>query len=544
MVAKILARHADTAVLSPGSRNAPLLVALNRGEWEKKDRRIVIDERSAGFIALGISIAEGYKPVALVCTSGTAPLNYGPAVAEAFYRHVPLIVITADRPEEWIDQDDSQTINQPGIFQNFIKGSYDIPVESDDANRMWMIERRLNDALLLAESYPPGPVHINIRIDEPLGEIIDIEEDEPCRIVESKGVEVLENINLADLEIGSKPTMIVCGFSYGEPIMEPLRKLAKLPNVIVLHEAQSNVHGQPGFIPNIDATLKSLPAEVIEPEVVISMGGSLTSRILKQYLRGIDGVKHISIGMSKNAVDCFKKLALRIQIPEYKAIGSLSEQALFGGEINFKEQWENASEQGRNRASEYAEAVPWSDFKAFSYLIPNIPEGWNLQLSNGTSVRYAQLFDYSKIGNIQCNRGVSGIDGCTSTAIGFAAQSSLPTILITGDMSMQYDIGALATSFIPKDFKIIAINNGGGGIFRFIPSTRNLDELERCFVGDVRLPLKELAQAYGMNYFCAESFDELREEFPKMLISNNSPSILEVWTDGELSGEILRNFFK
>lgn len=171
------------------------------------------------------------------------------------------------------------------------------------------------------------------------------------------------------------------------------------------------------------------------------------------------------------------------------------------------------------------------------------PHQWNLHLSNGTSVRYAQLFDYSKANSVSCNRGVSGIDGCTSTAIGSACMSSMPTMLITGDMSMQYDIGALATTFIPRQFKIVVLNNGGGGIFRFIRSTRDLPELEKYFAAEVRLPLKKLAAAYGFKYISAENADELTAAMKKLVSSNTSPVILEIFTDGTVSANVFTEFF-
>lgn len=542
MLASLMVSHGIRhAVVSPGSRNAPLLVALER--QPEIDSKVVIDERSAAFIGLGISAGLCGEPVALICTSGTAPLNYGPALAEAFYRNIPLIAVTADRPEEWIDQDDSQTIVQPGIFRNFTKGTFDIPVETDEESRMWMINRKLNDALTLAKSGIPGPVHINIRLDEPLGLIEDIEEPSP-RMIEStfqKGISDVKQL-CEEITSGAR-VMILCGFLNPGNTDTHLKKLASLPNVIVVHEAQSNLHGEGVFIPNIDATLSRIKNPEA-PEVVITLGGSLTSRKIKTYLRGIDGLRHWSIGLRDYSVDCFKKLTNRIISDEECAIEAIA-NAITVKKINksvFKEGWEEASRRAFSDAEAFAAKADWSDFKASSYIISNIPEGWNLQLSNGTSVRYAQLFDYSRASTIYCNRGVSGIDGCTSTAIGAATTSDRPTLLLTGDMSMQYDMGALATTFIPRNFKIVVLNNGGGGIFRFIPSTKHLDELKKYFVCDVRLPLMKLAEAYGFRYLYATSFDDLKKAYREMIDCESCPVILDVRTDGEVSAEYISAF--
>ena len=553
MLAALLAAHGvREAVMSPGSRNAPLMVALERNA--EIHTRIVVDERSAAFIGLGMAEAL-QKPVALVCTSGTAPLNYAPALAEAFYRHIPLIAITADRPEEWIDQDDSQTIVQPGIFANFIKGTFDIPVESDEPSRMWMVNRKLNDALILASTEPKGPVHINIRLDEPLGEIVEVDDSAPRKI------EAVNAVRSLDKPFGIGPddkVMIICGFmsaddycngfsnDENDSLWVSLNNVARHHNVVVMHEAQSNLHNFSSFLPNIDATLSRLDTEYAAPDVVITLGGSLTSRKIKAFLRNIPALRHISVGLHNHSVDCLTHLSERIFCTEAEGMRKLAEELHYEEKPMslFKTFWQSASWQAKKDAEKFAAEAPWCDFKATSYVISNMPPGWHLQLSNGTSVRYAQLFNYSRAATIHCNRGVSGIDGCTSTAIGSALVYDKPTILLTGDTSMQYDIGALATTFIPPTFKIIVLNNGGGGIFRFIPSTKHLDELEKCFVADLRLPLEKLSEAYGFAYFSAKNIDELKKSYSAFLKNNSVPSILEIITDGELSASVLTQFLQ
>ncbi len=536
------------AVMSPGSRNAPLLVAFERNSLI--ETRMVVDERSAAFIALGTADISG-EPVALVCTSGTAPLNYAPAVAEAFYRNIPLIVITADRPYEWIDQDDSQTIKQLGIYNNYIKGSFDIPTESNDSDRMWYINRTLNDALSLALSGRPGPVHINIHIAEPLNNLLELA-DEHVRSIAIVGDKkpMLSNELVDELyeEIrGCKQgVLILAGFMRNQQLTKPLEKLAQLPNVVVMHEAQSNLHGVDGFIPNIDATLRQLGQSLILPELVITIGGSLTSRMIKANLRK-NNIRHWSVGFSDIAVDCFRHLERRIQTTPYAFITALADNMSGKADVAatpFKRTWIEASRTALQESSDIASQAPWSDFKAMSYIMRNIPTNWNLQLSNGTAVRYAQLFEYGQIGNISCNRGVSGIDGCTSTAIGAATVAEQPTLLITGDMSFQYDMGALATNFIPRNFKIIVLSNGGGGIFRFISSTRDLAELEKCFAGPINLPLSKLADAFEFKYFRANDMASLEHSFNDFISNDDRPAILEIITDGKVSADVLRQYFK
>jgi len=557
MLASLLARHGvNEAVVSPGSRNAPLIVALERHPGI--NTHVVIDERSAGFIALGMSNVRGNMPVSLVCTSGTAPLNYAPAIAEAFYRHSPLIVITADRPAEWIGQDDSQTINQVGIFNNFIKASFDIPVESDEPDRMWMINRTLNDAILAATYGCPGPVHINVRLADPLGETAEFDETDefgcktrhismakcaPCQI--DDGYLAMQCQKLA----APAKVLILAGFMVPCGIDAPLSQLANRPNVVVMHEAQSNIHGK-GYLSNIDAALRFVGNgldESYSPDIVITIGGSLTSRMVKEWLRKLPDLEHWSIGPSDNSVDCFRKLSLRIPCNPREALNAIAShipQQQCSEITEFKQLWNLAVQSSVHEAEMWADESPWCDFKAVNMVMKAMPDGCNLQLSNGTSVRYVQLFNYSKASRIDCNRGVSGIDGCTSTAIGAALASGQPTVLITGDMSMQYDLGALACTFIPKNFKIIVLNNGGGGIFRFIRTTGQLEELEHNFVADVRLPLAQVAPAYGFLYYSATDETELNKALPEFFGIDSAPSILEIVTDGATSAKRLKQFFE
>ncbi len=556
MLASLLYRHGTRdAVISPGSRNAPLIIALER--HPDINTKVVIDERCAAFIALGMASA-AQKPVALVCTSGTAPLNYAPAIAEAYYHDVPLIVVTADRPEEWIDQDDSQTIIQPGIYSNYIKGTFDIPTESDDQDRMWKINRSLNDAIILATQGRPGPVHINVRLSDPLGEeceIADFDEyGDETRMIDCPSPAnppiPKNSINaLAKRLLPPSKVLILAGFMAPGSIGPVLRELSRRPNIVVMHEAQSNLHGNGDFITNIDATLREIEKPEVfpyAPDIVITIGGSLTSRMVKTWLRGLPDVEHWSIGEHDHAVDCFRRMTCRLYGRPQAVLSAFTTRLRKHGDRKtsaFKEAWKTASEAAATHAAEFAEQAPWSDFKAMSIVSDSFPQGWNLHLSNGTAVRYAQLFDYSNAGTVSCNRGVSGIDGCTSTAIGAATMSSTPTILITGDMSLQYDMGALATTFIPKQFKIIVLNNGGGGIFRFIKSTRNLAELDKCFTADVRLPIKKLASAFGFKHIQAENAEQLKAGMKKLAGCKTAPVILEIVTDKDTSARTVSEYF-
>lgn len=533
-------------VASPGSRNAPLLIALSASELDVK---MVTDERTAAFVALGIA-SISMQAVAIVCTSGTALLNYAPAVAEAYYRRLPLIVVSADRPMEWIGQDDSQTIVQPGALTNYVKRSYDIPVGNAKDN-LWFANRVINDALLEATNGRKGPVHINIQLGEPLGELTD-DPSEPQRIV--RLLEPAPSMPVAQVrELGrsiASPcrVMIVCGFLPPDKTLNrALNRLADLPNVIVLTETIANLHGN-AFIGNIDATLAGIKLDALaemRPDVVISTGGAIVSRHIKQFIRNTPVREHWHVGRIDDTVDCFRSLTLRVEMEPATFFAQLaSAMQPHRQPSDYAHRWTIARDRAISLTQAYCAKSPWSDLRAFATLMPLIPRGWNLQLSNGTSIRYAQLFGNYTYHRCDCNRGVSGIDGCTSTAIGASlAYRNGVTLLITGDMSALYDIGALGIANIPARFKMIVLNNEGGGIFRFISSTKQLPMREEMFCVPQSPSWQSLAEGFGLKYFEADDEQQLRKTFKDFANEYSAPAILLIKTPGELSGDILTNFF-
>lgn len=538
----------EDVVLSPGSRNTPLIIAANRSRSLKA--RVVIDERSAGFIALGIAI-ETRRPVAMICTSGSAALNYGPALAEAFYRRIPLIAVTADRPAEWIDQDDSQTIRQPELFANIVKGSYNLSAERGGAVEAWYFNRIVNDALTTALRGPAGPVHINVQLDDPLSGCTDvcmpqrkIECDEPVSLLSDETVTSLAR------EIAAKKTLIIIGFNCPDSqLADSLASLSSRDNLVVLHEAQSNLRHVNGALGNIDATLSvsaNFDVKDYTPELVITAGGALLSRHVKAFLRSIPGLQHWHIGRYDRAVDCFMKLSRRVECRPATFFTQIA-PALSGQPVvappSFNSVWRAMHDKAMSRVDAVAADSPWCDFTAMAALVKTIPADWNIHVSNGTAIRYLQLFDYSQLGRVECNRGVSGIDGSTSTAIGASLCFDGTTLLITGDMSAQYDMGALAFNEIPPRFKMVVLNNSGGGIFRFIGTTAALEERERCFAADVRLPLRQLADGFGFAYYRAENAGDFRRVFASFRDDNFRPAILELVTPAEISADVLKKFF-
>lgn len=547
-------------VISPGSRNAPLIIAIARNK--ELNKHIIVDERSAAFTALGICAAKhGKNPVVLICTSGSALLNYAPAIAEAYYRNLPLIVISADRPIEWIDQDDSQTIRQYEALSNYVKRSYDIPTNCYSENIQWYINRIINDAIITSNSDNKGPVHINVQLDEPLNDIIDIKEHKVQRYISAPLINREITHSFFDAEIYNslkeKNILIIAGFQNCTDENWVTKKLnnkinpfetfiTNHNNVVLLTESISNINCKFSF-GNIDRLVSNMTENdkiMLRPDIVISFGGALVSRFIKQYLREIKPKEHWHIGLTNNTIDCFKCLTMRINMFPFDFFNQInnSNNQIIDNNNSYREKWINLSIRAESAHNTYINNCPWSDLKAFSIILPHLKG--NLHLSNGTPIRYQQLFNQNNnITSVYCNRGVSGIDGCTSTAIGHAISSSEITTLISGDLSAQYDIGALSIENIPSTFKMIVICNGGGGIFRFIKSTSCLPELDKYFATKAKLPLKELALGYGFKYFQASSEIELEKNLLQFLNEKKSPSILAIITPEKTSAEILKKYF-
>lgn len=540
----VLAAHGVRKfAVSPGSRNAPLIVALSRRE--DLEKWVIVDERSAAFAALGVAQQTG-EPVGVVCTSGTALLNYAPAVAEAYYQKLPLIVISADRPKEWIDQDDSQTIRQFEALAQFVKKSYDLPARCDDATARWYANRMVNDAVIEATGGHRAPVHINVQLDEPLNGVAEYACGE--RIIESvepsAGISDVALERLAK-EAEGKKILVIAGFGgVNPPLEKALESVAALPNVAVLTETISNLRSD-SFVRAIDRTLLAMDGgQEYVPDLLITIGGALVSRMIKAFLRKNRPAAHWHVGMTGTTVDCMQSLTKRIMVEPDVFFRQFSGVFRSVGESGFRDLWRTLDGKGRQRHDAYLAQAEWSDLKAFSLLLPALPEGCRLQLSNGTAIRYAQLFGDRFSADNFCNRGVSGIDGSTSTALGASLAYCGMTVLVTGDMSFSYDLSGLASAYNSSRFKIVVIQNGGGGIFRFIKSTSCLPELEKYFEVHREVPVSRYADAFGFAYFEASDERSLQRALPGFFGESQRPAILAVRTDNGTSAETLIQYFE
>lgn len=542
-LAALLSAHGvRRAVVSPGSRNAPLIVALNR----QPDIALteVVDERSAAFVALGMAARNG-EPVAICCTSGSALLNYAPALAEAFYRHVPLVAVSADRPSEWIDQADSQTMRQCGALSSVTKKCVDIAVDASEA----VSDRLVNEAVLSALQEPRGPVHINVQLAPPLGRTEEAEvRPRVIRMMEPRGDLRYEQVRALGEELSGRRILIVAGGCAPSPrLHRALGRMASMPDVVVTGEPTSNLHVR-GLVGDIDSLLASVTDDVagsFYPDVVVSFGLPVVSTRLKSWLRAApESMEHWALGYDSLTADTFRHLTMRINTDPAVFLSQLA-GVLKSGATNYRDSVAGAYHSAVGRRSDLLGRMPWADFMAVGRLLRLAGrKGWDVELSNGMTVRYAALFDNSGIHRMSANRGISGIEGSTSTAVGAALASQHPTLLITGDTSAFYDIAGLASTDLPSGFRIAIIDNGGGNIFRIVANTRSLDEREQFLAchKSVGVSWADVARSFGLDFFEASSFvefDSVAAEFA----ASGRPAMLVIHTDGPESAKLYQQYF-
>ncbi|WP_196894191.1 2-succinyl-5-enolpyruvyl-6-hydroxy-3-cyclohexene-1-carboxylic-acid synthase [Aureivirga marina] len=532
----------QTAVISPGSRNAALTIGFSN--HPKIETLSVVDERCASFFALGIS-QQNKRPVAIVCTSGSALLNYYPAVAEAYYNNIPLVVISADRPKHLIDIADGQTIRQENVLEKHILFSANL-IEKEPTTNKVLLEKALQTAL-----DKKGPVHINVPMDEPLYETIsDFNYVESSDEIYQKSLEDELYLEVSYLDKfaqkwnKAKKKIVLIGQNEPSELLSiQMEKMIKDPSVLVFTETTSNIPNSK-FINSIDkliAPLKEAELEDLAPEILLSFGGMVVSKKVKQFLRKHKPLEHWHISR-KNAPNTFHCLTNHFEISPtnfFSQFFFLTEDA----KSDYQEKWLSIKDKRKENHEIYMNSIPFSDMKVFEAILETIPDNLNVQLSNSSVIRYTQLFDVNKTLHFYCNRGTSGIEGSTSTAVGAAYASEKQTIFITGDVSFFYDSNGLWNANIPRNFRIILINNAGGGIFKFIPGPSQTNA-EDYFVTPHNLTAEQLAKMYDFSYHTAKSLKELNTELQEFYKESEQPKILEIFTPSDENDKVLKSYFK
>jgi len=527
-------------VISPGSRNAPLTIGFV--EDSSFNCFSIVDERCAAFFALGM--AQQLKvPVVLTCTSGSALLNYYPAIAEAYYSDIPLVIISADRPKELINIGDGQTIQQENVFANHIL--YNANCKNGNEYLSYN-ENEINKAFNIAITQQ-GPVHINVPFSEPLYDIVDELQVQPTIIpleIPKNKISIKLDSFVNKWNTSSKKIILIGALSPNSIAQKFIDQLAEDKSVIVFTETTSNVH-HPNIFPSIDQLIAPLDEDGfndLQPDILITFGGMIVSKKIKSFLRNYSPREHWHVGASK-AYDTYFCLKHHLNITPNDFLNEFLKQIKLRGST-FQNDWLKVKQHRLDRHTLFEASRPYSDFKVFSKIVKTLPESIQLQLSNSATIRYSQLFNIDKSIEVFCNRGTSGIDGCTSTAIGAAYVSEKPTALITGDLSFFYDSNALWNNYIPNNFKIIVINNGGGGIFRILPGDKNSDNFKTYFETKHHLTAEYLCKMYGFEYNSVDNEDKLEGSLNSFFKESKIPMLLEVFTPSEVNDKVLLDYFK
>ncbi len=529
-------------VLSPGSRNAPLTIGFTENPYFKTYS--VVDERSAAFFALGIA-QQTKEPVAVVCTSGSALLNYYPAIAEAFYSRIPLVVLSADRPTNFIDIGDGQTIRQPNVYANHILYNANC-IEADE--EMLNNKKLIFEALQIAQQ-EMGPVHINLPFSEPLYEKVKAptirirQSDLPQITKEEWNPKELERY-LDQWNTAQKKMVLVGVLAPGSLEQQLVDKLLQDPSVLVLTETTSNLSGSK-LIPTIDMLLEGLSeirCKMLQPDLLLTFGGFVVSKKIKAFLRAYTPILHWHVD-PYTELDTYFVLSKYFQtnIQNFLSTLLVSEPRV---RSNYQDIFWHAYQERINRRKIFVETAPYSDFGVYYHIFNQLPKECNLHLSNSATIRYAQLFSIPKSVSVYCNRGTSGIDGSTSTAIGAAVASNKQTLLVTGDLSFFYDSNALWNANTPNDFRIIVVNNSGGGIFRIIPGPKQATEFTAYFETKHHLTAQHLAAMYNYEYMPVTDYASLEVALFNFYDASDRPKIIEVFTPREKNEGVLSDYFK
>ncbi|WP_115461923.1 2-succinyl-5-enolpyruvyl-6-hydroxy-3-cyclohexene-1-carboxylic-acid synthase [Winogradskyella aurantiaca] len=544
VVAYCEANKIQHIVISPGSRNAPLTIGFTFNPSFKCYS--IVDERCAAFFALGIA-QQLQEPVALLCTSGSALLNYYPAISEAFFSDIPLVVLSADRPEDRIGIGDGQTIYQENVYGKHVVAAANLKSGIDSGlleHNAREIERTLSTCLK-----SNGPVHINVPFNEPLyGRTDKLLVPLPKALTQEQHskLDSEQERRFNELWKTSKKKMLLVGvLNPNELDQEVIDFLAQDDGLMVFTETTSNLVNDE-FFPSIDkiiAPLNESGFKDLQPDLLVTMGGLVVSKKIKAFLRDFPAKEHWHIGTNR-ANDTFFYLTEHVTASPNAWFKKIKTNLQSTDNSTYRTSWKKIANHRDMLHNDYMKEIPFSDLLVFHMLLQQLPKDLLIQMGNSSTIRYAQLFRWNHNSSMFCNRGTSGIDGSTSTAIGAAVVSRRATLFVTGDLSFFYDSNALWNNYIPNNFKILLINNSGGGIFRILPGHKNTDNFDTYFETKHHLNAQHLCKMFGFQYLSASNEADLNNQLKTFFRIEDTPVLLEVSTPSQLNDEVLLNYFE
>jgi 2-succinyl-5-enolpyruvyl-6-hydroxy-3-cyclohexene-1-carboxylate synthase len=534
-----LRKGVENVIICPGSRNAALTIAFTAEKGLKCYS--ISDERSAGYIALGMALQTG-KTSVIICTSGTAALNFAPAVAEAYFQEIPLLVLTADRPSEWVHQYDGQTIFQENVYGKHVKKAFSWS-EKQEVNDIKFASKISNEALSICQSQPLGPVHINIPISEPFYP------EKVTEIKEEWEVDYLgNNFQSIDTELFNSvllkypKRLLVIGQQHNESVKKQANVFAEKFGFVLLADTIGNVDGG---IKNHDQFLKHANKAPLVPDLLLSTDMSLISKSLKMMLRNGVIKEHWHIQDNPAYIDPFRSVNKKVELTPSLFFEQLADCQSISINEAYQNAWFYLENKSEKDIQTYFETPNFSEFHILKELLVQIPDNSIIHSGNSMSIRYInslqRFIDRSVM--IYCNRGTSGIDGSLSTALGQALNTKQNVYCILGDVSFQYDKNALWNRYLPDNLKIIILNNAGGIIFSMIDGPKKQDSFQDFFRTEQPNKADLLAQEYGLTYFSIKKEDEVSDKISSFL-KTKEKCILEIFTDYELNGEVFKKYFE
>jgi 2-succinyl-5-enolpyruvyl-6-hydroxy-3-cyclohexene-1-carboxylate synthase len=511
---------------------------------------IIPDERAAAYLAIGVSLAH-QAPVVLICTSGTAALNYLPAVAEAWYQEIPLLVLTADRPAECVDQLDNQAIHQRAMYEPYVHGSFDWPCAGDresDGEAIACMAAALKRVL----SKPAGPVHVNLPFREPFYPRVD-------NVVDCSGMDLsVKSGSLPDLDSPSwkrfkqlfssaKRILVVIGqTSPGTDLGPALVQLLKDERIVCLADVTSNVGGQPCVCYSADLFLGAQSYDPLQyvPDLMIYVGGPILSKRVKEFYRQHAPREMWRIQLSPTIPDTFRCLSGSIVSDPASTLLRMTEEAEPStlSDASWRQVWETSEQSARRLVERFLHSGrSFNELEVVGRILEALPSDAHLHLGSSMPVRWADIVGTSsRTGPVYANRGTSGIDGCVATAVGAAIASSDLHVLICGDMTFQYGRNAFWHTYPLDNLVVIILNNGGGGIFKMIPGSSEQPECDQYFVTEQTWTAMTLAQDKNLSYESCNDYVGLEKALNGLFCKGSSGKVLEIFIHLDTSRDIYR----
>lgn len=544
-VAELVQAGVSDVVVSPGSRSTPMAMVI--AEHPELRLHIHIDERSAAFFALGIAKASG-KPTAILCTSGTAAANYFPAIVEAYYSRVPLIVLTADRPHELRDVGAPQAIDQIQLYGKHVKWFVEMAPPEQTIEMVRYARAVCARSVAIAQASPAGPVHLNFPFREPLipnlekENLFDFSERFDGYVdIEQGALSLSENqmIQIAKKLSTYEKGLIVCGDISSIIFQKAVVALsAQLQFPIIadpLSQLRSGEHDKTNIIDAYDTFLRNPDAKKnLKPDVIIRFGAMPVSKALTNFIKENLDIEQIVIDggqgwrdpslISTNMIYCDETMFCK-NISSYLSSRDASDYLL---------KWRDLNTFTRENLLQIRETKDLSEAKLFHQLGDLLPEGSTLFVGNSMPIRDLDTFFHLNNKNIKvmANRGANGIDGIVSTALG-AASVHQPLFLVLGDLTFFHDLnGLIASKLYNININIIVINNNGGGIFSFLPQSNHPKNFELLFGTPLDLDFSQAVSMYNGHYTLCTDWDHFSTSFSQNL-QKDGLKVIEIPTNRE-----------